>query len=61
MEVKEGVVFYNRYFYHPECWKEFEKSKRILTHLKDGVKKILIIGLGEIGYTNAEYMSGLLG
>lgn len=59
MEVKEGVVFFSRNFYHPECWKEFEKSRLILSELKEGKKKILIIGLGEIGFTNAEYMSKL--
>ncbi|MCV0400057.1 MAG: potassium transporter TrkA [Nitrosarchaeum sp.] len=59
MEIKEGVVLYNENFFHSECWIEFEKSQGILTEMQNGQKKILIIGLGEIGYTNAEYMTGI--
>jgi len=59
MEVKEGVVLYDTHFYHPDCWKEFQNSRGILSELQDGTKKVLIIGLGEIGYTNAEYMTSL--
>lgn len=59
MEVKEGVMGYGPNLYHSECWTEFEKSFSVLSDLKNGRKKILIIGLGEIGYTNAEYMTNL--
>ena len=59
MEVKEGVVLYNENFFHSECWIEFEKSQSILAEMQKGQKKILIIGLGEIGYTNAEYMTSI--
>ena len=59
MEVKEGVVLYDRNFYHSECWKEFQNSRKVLEELQNGIKKVLIIGLGEIGYTNAEYMTSL--
>ncbi|AFS80355.1 TrkA-N domain-containing protein [Candidatus Nitrosopumilus koreensis AR1] len=57
MEVKEGVIGYGGDFFHPQCWKDFEKSSTVTSDLKTGQKKILIIGLGEIGYTNAQYMS----
>jgi UDP-N-acetyl-D-mannosaminuronic acid dehydrogenase len=59
MEVKEGVVLHNGNFFHLECWTEYENSLQCLTEMQDGQKKILIIGLGEIGYTNAEYMTGI--
>ena len=59
MEVKAGVMGYGPHLFHSECWEEFEKSLSVLSDLKNGRKKILIIGLGEIGYTNAEYMTSL--
>lgn len=59
MEVKENVVLHNGNFFHSECWTEYENSLSDLTKIQDGQKKILIIGLGEIGYTNAEYMTSI--
>lgn len=59
MEVQEGAVLHNGNFFHPDCWNEFENSLSTLAALQNGQKKILIIGLGEIGYTNAEYMTSI--
>jgi nucleotide sugar dehydrogenase len=35
------------------------RSKWVGIEMKDRAEKILVIGLGEIGYNNAEYMSGI--
>jgi UDP-N-acetyl-D-mannosaminuronate dehydrogenase len=59
LKVNEGIIRNKKQYFHPKCWNEFKNTRKIFTDLQDGIKKVLVIGLGEIGYSNAEYMTGL--
>ncbi|HSB56903.1 MAG TPA: potassium transporter TrkA [Nitrosopumilaceae archaeon] len=64
MELEEGDTICGNKWYHKECWNLMNKlDQKIATNHShsenNAAKKFLIIGLGQIGYSNAEYMTSL--
>lgn len=51
-EMISGTVLFDAKWYHKKCWNNMEQ-------IQVTKSKILIIGLGEIGFSNAEYMNEL--
>lgn len=73
LDLVEGDTVWGDRWYHKDCWKQMneedkklsqdqkpnhDQKSRIVENSNDQ-KKILIIGLGQIGYSNAEYMTSL--
>ena len=61
MEVEEGDTICGNKWYHKDCWNLMnEVDQKIIPRQNESgngtEKKFLIIGLGQIGFSNAEYM-----
>src|SRR3989337_1995745 len=59
LELVEGDTVCGNQWYHKDCWKRMNEVNQKVNLNQDDTKKILIIGLGQIGYSNAEYMTSL--
>lgn len=73
LDLVEGDTVWGDKWYHKDCWKQMNEEDKKLSQdqkpnldQKSGLdqnsnepKKILIIGLGQIGYSNAEYITSL--
>ena len=64
MEIEEGDTICGNKWYHKDCWNLMnEGDQKIIPHQNQSgngtEKKFLIIGLGQIGFSNAEYMKSL--
>ena len=61
LELVEGDTVCGNEWYHKDCWKRVNETGQQFDPNQNPIdtKKILIIGLGQIGYSNAEYMTTL--
>jgi len=59
LELVEGDTVCGNQWYHKDCWTQMKELNKKENLDQRDTKKILIIGLGQIGYSNAEYMTSL--